>query len=102
MGVINNTKNIKRLLSRFNNLLSKSGKLIIGEAYGESSPMLLSQVFMMTEPDDERRNANITFLELEKWYKVFDETGFNVICQKPYLTDELSSFKQALFILEKR
>lgn len=102
VGVINNTKNIKRLLSRFNNLLSKSGKLIIGEAYGESSPMLLSQVFMMTEPDDERRNANITFLELEKWYKVFDETGFNVICQKPYLTDELSSFKQALFILEKR
>jgi ubiquinone/menaquinone biosynthesis C-methylase UbiE len=102
VGVINNSKNIKSLLNRLNKMLNKNGKLIIGEAYGESAVMLISQSFMMIEPEDERKYNNLTFLPLKSWYEIFDETGFNLLTKTPHQTDELSSFNQALFILEKR
>lgn len=102
VGVINNSKDIRSLLKKLNDTLNKNGKLIIGEAYGESSVMLISQAFMMTEPEDERKYKNMTFLSLKSWYEIFDETGFNVLKKMPHQTDELSSFNQALFILEKR
>ncbi|WP_340296976.1 bifunctional Gfo/Idh/MocA family oxidoreductase/class I SAM-dependent methyltransferase [Staphylococcus coagulans] len=102
VGVINNSKNIKSLLNRLNEMLNENGKLLIGEAYGESAVMLISQAFMMTEPEDERKYRNMTFLSLQSWYEIFDETGFNVLTKTPHQTDELSSFNQALFILEKR
>lgn len=102
VGVINNSKDIKNLLSRLNKMLNKNGKLIIGEAYGESAVMLISQAFMMAEPEDERKYNNLTFLPLKRWYEIFDETGFNVLKKTPHQTDELSAFNQALFILEKR
>ncbi|WP_353463116.1 bifunctional Gfo/Idh/MocA family oxidoreductase/class I SAM-dependent methyltransferase [Mammaliicoccus sciuri] len=102
VGVINNSRNIKSLLNRLNKMLNKNGKLIIGEAYGESAVMLISQAFMMIEPEDERKYNNLTFLPLKSWYEIFDETGFNLLTKTPHQTDELSSFNQALFILEKR
>lgn len=102
VGVINNSKNIKRLLNKLNKLLNKKGRLIISEAYGESAVMLISQVFMMQEPEDVRKHNNMTFLPLKMWYKIFDETGFNVLKKSPPQIDDLSSFNQALFILEKR
>lgn len=55
VGVINNAKNLNRLLKAVHQILTKGGKLIIGEAYGESAPMLISQAFMMTEPTDIRK-----------------------------------------------
>ena len=102
MGVINNAKNLNRLLKSVHQILTKGGKLIIGEAYGESAPMLISQAFMMTEPTDIRKSKNTTFLTLDEWYELFNQTGFKLLDKKPQQSDELASFKQALFILEKR
>ena len=102
VGVINNAKNLNRLLKSVHQILTKGGKLIIGEAYGESAPMLISQAFMMTEPTDIRKSKNTTFLTLDEWYELFNQTGFKLLDKKPQQSDELASFKQALFILEKR
>ncbi|MEQ5994302.1 class I SAM-dependent methyltransferase [Staphylococcus saccharolyticus] len=102
VGVMNNSQDIKCLLNQLHQKLTEKGKLLIGEAYGESSVILMTQAFMMKEPKDVRKLKSMTFLNLEDWYNIFEETGFKLLRKDPFQIDELAQFKQALFILEKR
>lgn len=45
--------------------------------------MLISQAFMMQEPDDARAEKNETFLKLYQWHELFQKVGFAVekVCQ---------------------
>ena len=67
--MLNNAKNIEVTLKNIKKVLKKDGKVIIVEAIGESVQMLISQAFMMQEPDDARAEKNETFLKLYQWHE---------------------------------
>lgn len=79
VGVLNNAKNIEVTLKNIKKVLKKDGKVIIVEAIGESVQMLISQAFMMQEPDDARAEKNETFLKLYQWHELFQKVGFSKI-----------------------
>ena len=93
----------------YNNLISrpgwselqavKDGKVIIVEAIGESVQMLISQAFMMQEPDDARAEKNETFLKLYQWHELFQKVGFAVEKSLPTIDSELCVYNQKVFVL---
>ncbi len=101
VGVLNNAKNIEKTLSYIKELLKDDGFLMIVEAVDESPEILISQVFMMSEPDDVRMEENITFLKMEQWKKIFKNQKLELILFEPEYGNYLENFKQKLFILKK-
>ncbi|HEK9196210.1 TPA: equibactin biosynthetic protein, partial [Streptococcus equi subsp. equi] len=101
VGVLNNAKNIEKTLSYIRGFLKDDGFLIIVEAVDESPEILISQVFMMSEPDDVRMKKNITFLKMEQWMEIFKNQRFELILFEPGYENYLENFNQKLFVLKK-
>lgn len=99
VGVLNNAKNIEVTLKNIKKVLKKDGKVIIVEAIGESVQMLISQAFMMQEPDDARAEKNETFLKLYQWHELFQKVGFAVEKSLPTIDSELCVYNQKVFVL---
>lgn len=97
--VLNNAKNIEVTLKNIKKVLKKDGKVIIVEAIGESVQMLISQAFMMQEPDDARAEKNETFLKLYQWHELFQKVGFAVEKSLPTIDSELCVYNQKVFVL---
>ena len=101
VGVLNNAKNIEKTLSYIKEFLKDDGFLMIIEAVDESPEILISQVFMMSQPDDVRMEENTTFLKIEQWTKIFENQRLELVLSEPVYGDYLENFKQKLFILKK-
>ena len=102
VGVINNARSILSTLKNIYRVLEDDGYLFIVEAIGESSTMLVSQAFMMSDTDDSRSDENLTFLTKEQWRNIFAEAGFSLIESCPDSSSELAVYNQELYILRKK
>ena len=60
---------------------------------------LISQAFMMQEPDDARAEKNETFLKLYQWHELFQKVGFAVEKSLPTIDSELCVYNQKVFVL---
>lgn len=102
VGVLNNAKNIEKTLTYIKRKLKKNGILMIVEAVDESPEILISQVFMMSETDDIRREQNITFFKIEQWLEIFKNQNLELLIQEPTNGNYLENFNQKLFVLKNK
>ncbi len=101
VGVLNNVKDIVRVLKKLKELLVPGGKLLIIEVDGESIQMLISQIFMMEAADDARKESNTTFMDEKQWLEAFDQSKFKLLRMTPDNGHKLARLGSKLFILEK-
>lgn len=73
VGVLENAKNIPETMERISELICPKGWLIFTETK-EQDWILMSQAFMMTEPDDNLR-INTTFLSQQDWVTYLNENS---------------------------
>jgi len=100
-GVINNVRNTVEVLKNLKRALKPGGIMLISEADGESIQMLISQVFMMHEADDNRKDSSTTFLNNAQWLEAFHSAGLTVFDIMPQDTNKLSVLGQKLFVVSK-
>lgn len=100
-GVLNNVRNMDYTLNNLYKTLRKGGFLLIIEPTKEFVEMLISQVFMMEAPNDDRNNTKTTFLNVEQWEKTLMENNFIIQDILPKDDNVLRYFGQNLFIVKK-
>lgn len=66
----------------------------------EPIEMLVSQVFMMEEPNDVRSDKNSTFLGVNDWLNIIKKYGSFEVSIFPKENHSLSVFGQKLFIIK--
>lgn len=71
-GVLENAQNIRDTLQRFNEIIKPEGTLFLTAPIVDEPWILVSQVFMMTKPQDEIRKESI-YLGEEKWQNLLQE-----------------------------
>lgn len=101
-GVLNNAKDMTYTFENFRKVLKNEGYLIVTEGTNEIPVMLISQVFMMERPNDERNLTNSTFLSISQWEAIFGKEGFNLEKILPTNESPLSKFGQNAFFTKKR
>ncbi len=101
VGVLNNVKDIVRVLKNLKDLLAPEGIMLITEADGESIQILISQIFMMEEADDARKESDTTFMDKEQWQEAFIKANLKLLNIIPGNTHKLDRLPQKLFILTK-
>ncbi|GMQ58846.1 hypothetical protein AN1V17_32420 [Vallitalea sediminicola] len=100
-GVLNNVRNMNYTLNNFYKTLIKGGFLLIIEPTKEFVEMLISQVFMMESPNDDRNNTKTTFLTVKQWENILEENRFLIQDVLPEVDNILKHFGQNLFIVKK-
>lgn len=100
-GVLNNVNNTDVVIDELKSLLREEGEMLITDATGEAATMLVSQAFMMEEAEDDRKNTKSTFMTLDQWIDVFNNSNLNNICVTPDKGHPLESLGQKLFIVKK-
>lgn len=100
-GVLNNVRNMKYTLNNFFRTMKKGGYLLIIEPTKEFVEMLISQVFMMESPNDDRNNTKTTFLTVKQWRNILEENNFLIEDVLPEEDNVLKHFGQNLFIVKK-
>lgn len=100
-GVLNNAGDTSAVLRQWKRVLKPGGMLLISEAVEESVQMLISQVFMMEEAADERREIASTFLSYPLWLDIFKRAGLHLLASFPAERENLCAFGQRVFLLEK-
>ncbi len=101
-GVINNVNNTPKTLISIKELLKEDGVFLMSEATGESIPMLISQVFMMDEASDDRKESDSTFLCEEQWDKYLADAGFICLDKHPDKGHKFEAFGQKAFMLTRK
>jgi thiazolinyl imide reductase len=101
VGVLNNVKDIVRVLKKLKELLVPGGILLITEVDGESIQMLISQIFMMEAADDARKESDTTFMDKEQWLEAFTQAKFKLLDMTPDNGHKLARLGLKLFILAK-
>lgn len=100
-GMINNALNTNSSMCFIENILCEKGTLFIAEPVSELKELLISQIFMMTKPIDERQGYNETFLTEYQWKKIISSCGFSNTVVLPLANPGLECFGQKLFIIKK-
>ncbi|QQN56944.1 class I SAM-dependent methyltransferase [Anaerococcus obesiensis] len=101
-GVLNNSSNLEKVMKAFLKKIRPDGVMLITEPIGNPIEMLVSQVFMMEEPDDIRKIKNSTFLELNDWIELINRCGDFDISIFPRENFKLNIFGQKLLIIKDK
>ncbi len=101
-GVLNNARNINKTVRGLMQILVPEGWMLITEPTREMLEILISQAFMMTPHEDDRKNTNTTFMSTEQWLEVFNQAGGEKAVALPSEEHPLASLGQKLFIVRKR
>ncbi|MCK4041922.1 class I SAM-dependent methyltransferase [Streptococcus suis] len=101
-GVLNNSRHLENVLKELLNKIKPDGMMLITEPMDEPIEMLVSQVFMMEEPDDIRNVKNATFLELSEWIELINRCGNFELSIFPRENHSLNIFGQKLFVIRKK
>ncbi|MEW2547698.1 amino acid adenylation domain-containing protein [Streptomyces sp. NPDC047002] len=81
-GVLENARDIRSSLHRLTELVAPGGRLILTEPTREHPWILVSQAFMMTEPEDERAHGT-SYLGLDQWSRLLAEAGADDVLSLP-------------------
>nr|WP_092071408.1 bifunctional Gfo/Idh/MocA family oxidoreductase/class I SAM-dependent methyltransferase [Dendrosporobacter quercicolus]NSL49368.1 Gfo/Idh/MocA family oxidoreductase [Dendrosporobacter quercicolus DSM 1736]SDM25964.1 thiazolinyl imide reductase [Dendrosporobacter quercicolus] len=100
-GMLNNARNVNQTMQNLMLALAPGGWLLITEPVREFPEMLISQAFMMTRPEDDRKNTKTTFLSTEQWLHVFRQAGAQDVKMLPGEEHPLALMGQKLFIVRK-
>lgn len=102
VGMLNNVDNIDKAVQEMFRWLKDDGTIIVIEPVREFVELLVSQVFMMKPPSDDRKNSRTTFMSIEQWTDVFNNAGAKEITVLPGEGHILLPFGEAMFIVKKR
>ncbi|WP_108868943.1 bifunctional Gfo/Idh/MocA family oxidoreductase/class I SAM-dependent methyltransferase [Aquimarina aquimarini] len=100
-GVLNNAENTDRVITQMMSSLTEGGWLLITEPTREFLEILISQAFMMTTPEDERKEDKTTFFTPSQWSNAFNKAGAQEVVVLPEEENPLTPFEQKLFIVKK-
>ncbi|MGL5440728.1 MAG: class I SAM-dependent methyltransferase [Filifactoraceae bacterium] len=101
-GVLNNSKHLERVVKELLKKIKLNGMLLITEPMDEPIEMLVSQVFMMEEPDDIRKVKNSTFLGIDDWIELINRCGDFEVSIFPGENHSLNIFGQKLFVIRNK
>lgn len=100
-GMLNNARDTDAVVRELAGCLAPGGWMLITEPTREYTEMLISQAFMMTKPDDDRKNSDTTFMSVEQWLKVFRNSQDLHVISLPDEQHALAPLGQKLFIVRK-
>jgi SAM-dependent methyltransferase len=100
-GMLNNVRDTDRAIREIMQCLAPGGTILITEPVREFVEMLISQAFMMTSPEDDRKNTDSTFMNVDQWLDVFRRAGAEVAAVLPGETHPLAPLGQKLFVARK-
>jgi thiazolinyl imide reductase len=100
-GVLNNAQDIDKVIQGLMGILLPGGWMLILEPAQEFLEILISQAFMMSPPDDNRKDKKTTFMSAEQWMDVFHRANAKEVISLPGEEHLLSPFGQKLFIVHK-
>ncbi|MCR8985816.1 bifunctional Gfo/Idh/MocA family oxidoreductase/class I SAM-dependent methyltransferase [Brevibacillus laterosporus] len=100
-GMLNNARDTDQVIRNLMQSLVPGGWLIITEPTREFVEMLISQAFMMTPPEDDRKNTQSTFMSVQQWTDVIQGAGAKEFVILPNEEHPLAPLGQKLFIIRK-
>lgn len=100
-GVLNNANDIDKVIQGLMEILTPGGWMLILEPAQEFLEILISQAFMMTPPEDDRKQTKTTFMSLNQWMEVFYRANAKEVVALPEEDHLLAPFGQKLFIVQK-
>jgi thiazolinyl imide reductase len=100
-GVLNNARDIDKVIQGLMEILAPGGWMLILEPAQEFLEILISQAFMMTPPEDSRKDTKTTFMSLKQWMDVFYQANAKEVVALPEEEHLLAPFGQKLFIVQK-
>ncbi|WP_371373272.1 Gfo/Idh/MocA family oxidoreductase [Sporomusa aerivorans] len=100
-GMLNNARDTDKVIQDLIESLVPGGWLLITEPTREFTEMLISQAFMMTRPEDDRKNTQTTFLSVQQWREVFRRAGAEAVAALPAESHPLAPLGQKLFVVRK-
>lgn len=100
-GMLNNARNTDRAVRDLLQCLAPGGTMLITEPVREFAEMLISQAFMMSRPEDDRKNTDSTFLNVAQWLDVFRRAGAEAASVQPDDAHPLAPLGQKLFVVRK-
>lgn len=101
-GVMNNAFNADEAVDGSMRILAPGGWMLITEPTREFPEMLISQAFMMTYPEDDRKHTKTTFMSVKQWQDVFHKAGAAEVLTLPGEDHLLAPFGQKLFVVRKK
>lgn len=102
VGMLNNVDNIDKSVQEMFRWLHDDGTIIVIEPIREFVELLVSQVFMMKPPSDDRKNSRTTFMSVKQWKDVFIKAGAEEIVVLPDENHILSPFGEVMFVVKKK
>ncbi|MEW2547701.1 Gfo/Idh/MocA family oxidoreductase [Streptomyces sp. NPDC047002] len=96
-GVLNNARDTDATLRHLVRLLAPGGRLLVTEPTREHLEILASQAFMMTPPEDARRESDSTFLSRGQWLAALTRAGLADVTAAPGEDHPLAPLGQRLF-----
>ncbi|MEK5023508.1 bifunctional Gfo/Idh/MocA family oxidoreductase/class I SAM-dependent methyltransferase [Paenibacillus sp. FSL M7-1046] len=100
-GMLNNARDTDAVVRELTGCLAPGGWMLITEPTREYTEMLISQAFMMTRPEDDRKNSDTTFMSVEQWLEVFRKAQVLHVTSLPGGRHALAPLGQKLFIVRK-
>jgi SAM-dependent methyltransferase len=100
-GMLNNARDTDKAIQGLMKSLVPGGWMLITEPTREFLEMLISQAFMMTIPDDDRKNTKSTFMTVEQWLEVFHKADVQEVVMLPGEGHALAPLGQKLFVVHK-
>ncbi|GAC43841.1 bifunctional Gfo/Idh/MocA family oxidoreductase/class I SAM-dependent methyltransferase [Paenibacillus popilliae] len=100
-GMLNNARDTDGVVQGLMECLVPGGVMLITEPVREFTEMLISQAFMMTPPEDDRKNTNTTFMSVQQWRDVFRRAGAQEVTALPDEAHPLAPLGQKLFAVRK-
>ncbi|MNN29471.1 hypothetical protein D3C81_1430740 [compost metagenome] len=99
--MLNNARVTDAVVREMMGCLAADGWMLITEPTREYTEMLISQAFMMTRPEDDRKNSDSTFMSVEQWLEVLRRAGALQVKVLPDPDHVLDALGQKLFIVRK-
>ena len=100
-GVLNNARDTDKVIQGLMQSLVPGGWMLITEPTREFLEILISQAFMMTCPEDDRKNTKTTFMSVKQWLDVFHQAGAQEVVTLPDEEHPLAPLGQKLFVVRK-
>ena len=100
-GVLNNAADADKSVRSLFEVVRPGGYLLITEPTREHVEILISQAFMMTPSEDERRRTDCTFLAVAQWLEVLRRAGATRVEVFPQEEHVLAPLGQRLFVVER-
>ncbi|TWH46114.1 class I SAM-dependent methyltransferase [Sporomusa sp. KB1] len=101
-GILNNAADTDKTVEGLMHILAEGGWMLITEPTGEFPEMLISQAFMMSRPEDDRKNTKTTFMSVDQWLDVFRKAGAAEVLTLPDEAHPLTPLGQKFFAVRKK